>query len=234
MSTDETSTYDYVIVGAGSAGCLLANRLTADRRTRVLLLEAGGQDDWIWYHIPIGYLFSIGNPRADWCYKGEPEPALGGRAISHPRGKVVGGSSAINGMIYMRGHAADFDQWPARARRLGLGRRAALLQEARGLLRRIGRLQAQISPAGRPAVVERQRDAGPAVQVQRGGVGAGVGHHEVGDVVAVVDERLRLIGVGGLRVIDASVMPEITSGNTNAPTMMIAEKGAAMLLEDAR
>ncbi len=109
-------TYDYIIVGAGSAGCLLANRLSADRRTRVLLLEAGGQDDWIWYHIPIGYLFSIGNPRADWCYRAEPEAALGGRAIPYPRGKVVGGSSAINGMIYMRGHAADFDQW----RQLGL------------------------------------------------------------------------------------------------------------------
>jgi choline dehydrogenase-like flavoprotein len=109
-------TFDYVIVGAGSAGCLLANRLTADRRTRVLLLEAGGQDDWIWFHIPIGYVFSIFNPRADWCYRTEPEPALAGRSIPYPRGKVVGGSSAINGMIYMRGAAADFDQW----RQLGL------------------------------------------------------------------------------------------------------------------
>jgi choline dehydrogenase-like flavoprotein len=112
----DANTYDYIIVGAGSAGCLLANRLSADRGTRVLLLEAGGQDDWVWYHIPIGYLFSIGNPRSDWCYGTEPEPALGGRAIPYPRGKVVGGSSAINGMIYMRGHAADFDQW----RQLGL------------------------------------------------------------------------------------------------------------------
>jgi choline dehydrogenase-like flavoprotein len=114
----ETSpiTYDYIIVGAGSAGCLLANRLTADRRTRVLLLEAGGHDDWIWLHIPIGYIFSIMSPRADWCYRTEPEPALAGRSIPYPRGKVVGGSSAINGMIYMRGAAADFDQW----RQLGL------------------------------------------------------------------------------------------------------------------
>jgi choline dehydrogenase len=112
----DPTTYDYVIVGAGSAGCLLANRLTADCRARVLLLEAGGQDDWIWFHIPIGYVFSIFNPRADWCYRTEPEPALAGRSIPYPRGKVVGGSSAINGMIYMRGAAADFDQW----RQLGL------------------------------------------------------------------------------------------------------------------
>ncbi len=113
----EARTFDYVIVGAGSAGCLLANRLSADRRNRVLLLEAGGQDDWIWYHIPVGYLYSNNNPRSDWCYRTEPEPALGGRSIPYPRGKVVGGSSAINAMIYMRGQAADFDQW----RQLGLG-----------------------------------------------------------------------------------------------------------------
>jgi choline dehydrogenase len=112
----EANTYDYVIVGAGSAGCLLANRLTADRRTRVLLLEAGGQDDWIWYHIPIGYVYTILNPRSDWCYRTEAEPALAGRSIPYPRGRVIGGSSSINGMIYMRGDAADFDQW----RQLGL------------------------------------------------------------------------------------------------------------------
>jgi choline dehydrogenase len=108
--------YDYIVVGAGSAGCLLANRLSADPATRVLLLEAGGRDNWIWFHIPVGYLFAIGNPRSDWCFRTEPEPGLNGRSLAYPRGKVIGGSSAINAMIYMRGQAADYDHW----RQLGL------------------------------------------------------------------------------------------------------------------
>ena len=108
--------YDYIIVGAGSAGCLLANRLSADSDRRVLLLEAGGRDNWIWFHIPVGYLFAIGNPRSDWCFKTEPEEGLNGRSLNYPRGKVIGGSSAINAMIYMRGQAADYDHW----RQLGL------------------------------------------------------------------------------------------------------------------
>jgi choline dehydrogenase len=109
-------TFDYIIVGAGSAGCLLANRLTADRQNRVLLLEAGGRDNWIWFHIPVGYMYSNGNPRADWCYMTEPEPGLDGRRMPCPRGKVIGGSSAINAMIYIRGQAGDYDYW----RQLGL------------------------------------------------------------------------------------------------------------------
>jgi choline dehydrogenase len=108
--------YDYIIVGAGSAGCLLANRLSADPAARVLLLEAGGKDDWIWFHIPVGYLFAIGNPRSDWMFKTEPEAGLNGRSLNYPRGKVIGGSSSINAMIYMRGQAADYDHW----RQLGL------------------------------------------------------------------------------------------------------------------
>ena len=108
--------YDYVIVGAGSAGCVLANRLSANPNNRVLLLEAGGRDNWIWYHIPVGYLFAIGNPRSDWMFKTESVPGLNGRALNYPRGKVIGGSSSINAMIYMRGQAGDYDHW----RQLGL------------------------------------------------------------------------------------------------------------------
>ncbi len=115
-STPLEGEYDYIIVGAGSAGCVLANRLSADPAARVLILEAGGRDNWIWFHIPVGYLFAIGNPRADWCFRTEAVPGLNGRSLNYPRGKVIGGSSAINAMIYMRGQAADYDHW----RQLGL------------------------------------------------------------------------------------------------------------------
>ncbi|MGE0339891.1 MAG: GMC family oxidoreductase [Xanthobacteraceae bacterium] len=108
--------FDYVVVGAGTAGCIVANRISADPKSRVLLLEAGSTDNWIWFHIPVGYLFAIGNPRSDWLFKTEPEAGLNGRSLAYPRGKVIGGSSAINAMISMRGQAADYDHW----RQLGL------------------------------------------------------------------------------------------------------------------
>jgi choline dehydrogenase-like flavoprotein len=108
--------YHYIVVGAGSAGCVVANRLSANPKNRVLVLEAGGHDNWIWFHIPVGYLFAIGNPRCDWMFETEPEAGLNGRSLRYPRGKVIGGSSAINAMIYMRGQAADYDHW----RQLGL------------------------------------------------------------------------------------------------------------------
>ena len=103
--------YDYIIVGAGTAGCVLANRLTEDPATRVLLVEAGGSDNYHWVHIPVGYLYCIGNPRTDWMMKTAAEPGLNGRSIAYPRGRILGGCSSINGMIYMRGQAADYDHW---------------------------------------------------------------------------------------------------------------------------
>ena len=103
--------FDYIIVGAGSAGSLLANRLSADPTKRVLLIEAGGKDNYHWIHIPVGYLYCIGNPRTDWLYQTESEPGLNGRSLRYPRGKTLGGCSSINGMIYMRGQSRDYDQW---------------------------------------------------------------------------------------------------------------------------
>ncbi len=105
------NTYDFVIVGGGTAGCVLANRLSADPANRVLLLEAGGKDNYFWIKIPVGYLYTIGNPRTDWCYVAQPDPGLNGRAISYARGKVLGGCSSINAMIYMRGQRGDYDHW---------------------------------------------------------------------------------------------------------------------------
>ena len=115
-STELDGDYDYIVVGAGSAGCVVANRLSTDRNNRVLVLEAGGNDNWIWFHIPVGYLFAIGNPRSDWMFETVREAGLNGRSLKYPRGKVVGGSSAINAMISMRGQASDYDHW----RQLGL------------------------------------------------------------------------------------------------------------------
>jgi choline dehydrogenase len=116
MALSQTSAafeFDIVIIGAGTAGCLLANRLSADPGCRVALLEAGGSDDYLWIKVPVGYLYCIGNPRTDWCFVTEPEAGLNGRSIRYPRGRVLGGSSSINGMIYMRGQREDYDGWQA-------------------------------------------------------------------------------------------------------------------------
>lgn len=107
------TTFDHIIIGGGTAGCLLANRLSADPSRRVLLIEAGRRDDYHWIHIPVGYLYCIGNPRTDWLYNTEPDAGLNGRQLRYPRGKTLGGCSSINGMIYMRGQARDYDQWAA-------------------------------------------------------------------------------------------------------------------------
>ena len=105
------TTFDYIIIGAGTAGCLLANRLSANASKRVLLIEAGRKDDYHWIHIPVGYLYCIGNPRTDWMFHTEAEAGLNGRRLRYPRGKVLGGCSSINGMIYMRGQVRDWDHW---------------------------------------------------------------------------------------------------------------------------
>ena len=109
--------YDYIIIGAGTAGCVLANRLSANPDTQVLLLEAGGKDNYFWIDIPVGYLYTIANPRTDWCYETEPDPGLNNRRIGYARGKVLGGCSSINAMIYMRGQQSDYDHWAAQGNR---------------------------------------------------------------------------------------------------------------------
>ena len=109
------SKFDYIVIGAGSAGSLLANRLSADKTKTVLLVEAGGPDDYFWVHVPVGYLYCIDNPRTDWRFRTEPVKGLNGRQLIYPRGKTLGGSSSINGMIYMRGQARDYDSWAVMA-----------------------------------------------------------------------------------------------------------------------
>ena len=113
QNRENAGTYDYVIIGGGTAGCVLANRLTQDRNVQVLLIEAGGKDDYVWIHIPVGYLYCIDNPRTDWRFRTAADAGLNGRSLIYPRGKVLGGCSSINGMIYMRGQQGDYDRWAA-------------------------------------------------------------------------------------------------------------------------
>ncbi len=108
---NDLGSFDYVIVGAGTAGCVLANRLSEDPKTTVALLEAGGNDNYHWIDIPVGYLYCMGNPRTDWQFVTEPDKGLNGRSLNYPRGRVLGGCSSINGMIYIRGQSSDYDQW---------------------------------------------------------------------------------------------------------------------------
>ncbi len=108
------ASYDFIVTGAGSAGCAVAGRLSEDGRFRVLLLEAGPRDTYPWIHIPLGYHKTFNNPKVNWMFDSEPEPELNGRVMYQPRGKVLGGTSSINGMVYMRGNAADYDEWRQR------------------------------------------------------------------------------------------------------------------------
>ena len=109
--TQSVGVFDYIVAGAGSAGCVLANRLSADGRFRVLLLEAGGRDINPWIHVPVGYFKTLHNPNTDWCYKTQSDPGLNGRSIDWPRGRTLGGSSSINGLLYIRGQHEDYDHW---------------------------------------------------------------------------------------------------------------------------
>lgn len=111
MSYVANNNFDYIVIGAGTAGCLMANRLSANPNNKVLLIEAGGRDNYHWIHIPVGYLYCINNPRTDWLFRTEPDKGLNGRSLIYPRGKTLGGCSSINGMIYMRGQARDYDHW---------------------------------------------------------------------------------------------------------------------------
>ena len=267
---------DFVVVGAGSAGCAVAARLSEDTATRVVLLEAGGEDKNRWIHIPLGFGKTFADPSVNWCYQTEPDPGAADRRVFWPRGKVLGGSSSINGMVYIRGQAEDFDHWRQ------LGNTGWSFEDVLPYFRRsehqVRGADAFHGMGGPPAVhpnylasetdqrtivaglklcrqilenphlkpfIASEFQPGPAVEsdeqlldyARRRG---GTVYHPTstckmgGDPLAVVDAELRVHGIGGLRVADASIMPTVVSGNTNAATIMIGEKAADMVRQPIR
>jgi choline dehydrogenase len=226
--------YDFVIVGAGSAGCALANRLSASGRHSVLLLEAGPRDRYWWIHVPLGYGKTMFSQAVNWCTWSEPVPALNDRRIYCPRGKVLGGTSSINGMICTRGQPEDFDAWRD-AGNAGWGWKD-VLPYFRKLEDHCGG-KSEYHGTGGPVRVskidEKNELAEAFVRSRANGLMHPVGTCRMGtDENAVVDERLRVRGVRRLRVVDASIMPAVNSGNTNIPTIMIAERASDMILAD--
>ena len=254
----DTVEADFVVVGAGSAGCAVAARLSEDPATRVVLLEAGGEDKNRWIHIPLGFGKTFADPSVNWCYQTEPDPGAADRRVFWPRGKVLGGSSSINGMVYIRGQAEDFDHWRQ------LGNTGWSFEDVLPYFRRsehqVRGADAFHGMGGPPAVhpnylasetdqrtivaglklcrqilenphlkpfIASEFQPGPAVEsdeqlldyARRRG---GTVYHPTstckmgGDPLAVVDAELRVHGIGGLRVADASIMPTVVSGNTNA------------------